>query len=265
MNRSPLLALLLTLGCVTAGPGDPAADRLETSPRHAEWVQIDRGARTLHAYVAFPEVRDRAPAVLVIHENRGLTEFEQSVADRLAENGFIAIAPDMLSGMAPGGGRASDFPSTDAAREGISKLPREQVMGDLNAAADYVLALPAANGTLSVAGFCWGGARTWEFANQRAGLHRAFPFYGTGPQEPAGVAGISAPVHGFYGGDDARVNSTIPKTEELMRAAGKAFDPVIYDGAGHAFMRSGEAPNASEANRAAWKAAWDRWLALLRP
>jgi carboxymethylenebutenolidase len=138
-------------------------------------------------------------------------------------------------------------------------------MGDLNAAADYVLELPAANGRLSVAGFCWGGARTWEFANQRAGLRRAFPFYGTGPQQPSGVAGITAPVHGFYGGDDARVNATIPKTEELMQAAGKAFDPKIYDGAGHAFMRSGAEADASAANRAAYEQAWERWLALLRP
>ncbi|HUF18173.1 MAG TPA: dienelactone hydrolase family protein [Thermoanaerobaculia bacterium] len=262
MYRIILLALIAT-GCVMS-PADPAAARLEATPRHVEWIQIDRGDRTLVAYVTWPEVSEKAPAVLLIHENRGLTEFEHSVADQLSENGFIVIAPDMLSGMAPGGGRASDFPSLDAAREAIGKLPREQVMADLNAAADYVLALPASNGTLSVAGYCWGGARTWEFANRRAGLDAAYPFYGTGPQEASSVAGITAPVHGFYGGDDARVNATIPRTEELMRAAGKFFNPVIYEGAGHAFMRSGAMPDASPANREAWEKAWSRWLSLLR-
>lgn len=264
MHRTTLLAALFATACITTTPADPAAARLEATPRHVEWVQIDRGGRTLVAYVSWPEVSEAAPAVLLIHENRGLTDWERSVADRLSENGFIVIAPDMLSGMAPGGGRASDFPSLDAAREAIGKLPREQVRGDLNAAADYVLGLPASNGTLSVAGYCWGGARTWEFANQRPGLEAAFPFYGTGPQEASGVAGITAPVHGFYGGDDARVNATIPKSEELMRAAGKFYDPVIYEGAGHAFMRSGELPDASPANRQAWEKAWSKWLALLR-
>lgn len=270
MRRFMLLIAILASACSTSGPssgqagGSPAGLRLETTPRHQEWIQIPRPGRTLHAYVSFPEVSSKAPAVLLIHENRGLTDWERGLADQLAEKGFIAIAPDMLSGLAPGGGKATDFPSLDAAREAISRLPADQVMGDLNAAADYVLALPSANGTLSVAGFCWGGSRSFLFANQRPGLHAAFVFYGTGPQDPAGVAGITAPVYGFYGGSDARVNATIPKTEELMAGAGKRFVKAIYEGAGHAFMRAGEAADASPENRRARDQAWVRWLELLR-
>src|SRR5215211_4956743 len=204
----------------------PAAKRLEMTPRHDEWVRIDRDGRILHAYLTYPEVSHRAPAIVVIHENRGLTGWVRSVADRFSENGFIAIAPDLLSGVAPGGGRTSDFPSQDAAREAISALPVVQVMSDLQASADYVTKLPAADGTLRLVGFCWGGARTFDFANVRNGLVAAFVFYGTGPQDEQAVHGISAPVFGFYGGADARVNATIPRTEELMSAAGKVFKPV---------------------------------------
>lgn len=245
--------LILAFGCAT---NDPVSQRLEMTPRHNEWVQVTRDGRAIATYVAYPEVSTKAPAVIVIHENRGLTDWERSVADRLAENGFIALAPNMLSGI--------EVSSPDEARQAIGKLPPEQVMADLHAVADYAKQIPAANGTLYVGGFCWGGARTWMFANERRDLAGAHVFYGTGPQESAGVAGIAAPVYGFYGGNDARVNATIPRTEELMRAAGKPFDPVVYEGAGHAFMRTGMQPDASDANRIARDQAWERWLRLLQ-
>jgi carboxymethylenebutenolidase len=137
-------------------------------------------------------------------------------------------------------------------------------MSDLHAAADYVTKLPSADGTLRVVGFCWGGGRTFDFANVREGLVASFVFYGTGPQDEAQVRGISAPVYGFYGGADARVNATIPRSEELMRAANKRFEQVTYEGAGHAFMRLGEEADASGANRRAREQAWARLLQLLR-
>ena len=261
MKTAFAISLLLALGCATQ---TTVNQRLESTPRHDEWVQIARDGRIIHAYVSYPQSSTKTPAVIVIHENRGLTDWVRSVADRLAENGFIAIAPDLLSGMAPNGGRTSDFASQDAAREGISKLTTEQVTADLHATADYLKALPSASGTLHVAGFCWGGSRSFQFANQRQDLSTAAVFYGTGPSEASGVSGIRAAVYGFYGGDDARVNATIDKSAELMRAAGKRFEPVIYDGAAHAFMRLGEEPNASEANRKARDAAWSRWLVILR-
>jgi carboxymethylenebutenolidase len=259
--RKMLFGLMfLVVGCQTATTTPAAAARLETTPRHDEWVDVGK----VRTYVVYPQVSNRAPAIVVIHENRGLTDWVRTVADRLAENGYIAVAPDLLSGTAPNGGNTKDFPSEDAAREAIGKLDRAKVIEDLRAVAEYARKIPAANGKVSVAGFCWGGSRTWDVANNVDGIAAAYPFYGTGPQDAAGVAGIEAPVYGFYGGDDARVNATIPKTEELMKAAGKTFEPVIYEGAGHAFMRAGELPDATEANRKAAAEGWKRWLKLLR-
>jgi carboxymethylenebutenolidase len=249
----------------TVAAQDWAKQRLDKSPRHQEWVQIKQGARTVHAFLVFPEVKRKALAVVVIHENRGLTDWVRSVADQLAEAGYIAIAPDMLSGMAPGGGRTSDFADSTAIGQAFSKLPPEQITADLNATADYVKALPAANGRVAVAGFCWGGRQSFRFATNRADLRAAFVFYGNGPEAREEIARIKAPVYGFYGGNDARVNATVPKTAELMKAENKKFDPVTYEGAGHGFMRAGEDPaDTNPANRKAREAAWARWKDLLK-
>jgi carboxymethylenebutenolidase len=262
--RSPLL--LVTMSALAAGAfaQEAAKERLEKSPRHHEWLQIKQGSRTVHAYLVYPESASRTPAIVVIHENRGLTDWVRSVADQLAEAGYIAIAPDLLSGAGPDGGKTSDFPDSDAAREAISKLPPEQVLADLNAVADHVAGLPASNGKVAVAGFCWGGARSFQFATARPGLAAAYVFYGTGPDDPEAIAKVGCPVYGFYGGDDARVNATVPRSTELMQQAGKTYEPVTYEGAGHGFMRSGEAPDASEANRKAREEAWTRWKELLK-
>ncbi len=257
--RKLIVLALLAAACAT----QPPANRLETTPRHDEWVTIDSAGRPLHAYVVYPQSSKKAAAVMVIHENRGLTDWVRTVADELAERGYLAIAPDLLSGSAPNGGRTSDFPTSDAAREAISKLPRPQVLADLASTANYVRTLPAANGKLAVTGFCWGGARTWDAANTIDGIAVAMPFYGTGPTNDEGVTGIEAPVYGFYGGDDARVNATIETTKALMDKHGKKFEPVIYPGAGHAFMRLAEEPEASQANRTAYTGAWTRMLTLL--
>lgn len=262
MRKILLIALVaLSAACTN---NQHQTERLETTPRHDEWVTIDSAGRPLHAYVVYPQSSRKAGAVMVIHENRGLTDWVRTVADRLAENGYIAIAPDLLSGSAPNGGRTSDFPTSDAAREAISKLPREQVLADLKSTAAYVRKLPAANGKLAVGGFCWGGSRTWDAANTVDDVSAAFVFYGTGPNSDEGVTGIEAPVYGFYGGDDARVNATIDATRALMEKHGKKFEPVIYPGAGHAFMRLGEEPGAAEANVKAREEAWRRWLPLLK-
>jgi carboxymethylenebutenolidase len=258
--RKLIVLALFAAACATQ---PTQTNRLETTPRHDEWVTIPSAGRTLHAYVVYPQSSRKAVAVMVIHENRGLTDWVRTVADKLAERGYVAIAPDLLSGSAPGGGRTSDFPTSDAAREAISKLPREQVLADLASTASYVRTLPAANGRLAVMGFCWGGSRTWDAANTVENVAIAMPFYGTGPTTDEGVTGIEAPVYGFYGGDDARVNATIETTKALMDKHGKKFEPVIYPGAGHAFMRLGEEPEPSQANRTAYTEAWARLLTLL--
>lgn len=265
MTRSILVTvLLLPLAARAASAQDPARKKLEASPRHQEWVTVKNGDRTVHAFLVYPEVKGKAPAVVVIHENRGLTDWVRTVADELAAAGSIAIAPDLLSGAAPGGGRTPDFPSQDAAREAIGKLPPDQVTADLQAVADHVAKLPAASGRVAVSGFCWGGAQSFRFATNRKGLAAVFVFYGTGPQDRDALARIDAPVHGFYGGNDARVNATVPPTAEAMKALGKTFEAVTYEGAGHGFMRAGEEPDATPANQKAREEAWARWKELLK-
>ena len=265
MNTALKLTSVLLLILSPAAAQDWARAALEKSPRHGEWVAITLGDRTLHAFVVYPESKQKAAAVVVIHENTGLTDWARSVADQLAAAGYIAIAPDLLSGKAPGGGpsatKTSDFPSADAAREAIGALDPDQITADLNAAADYVKKLPAASGKVAVAGFCWGGRQSFRFATNRADLAAAFVFYGLGPDR---VESIRAPVFGFYGENDARINATLPATEAAMKAAGKRFEAVTYAGAGHGFMRSGEAPDAPAENKKAREDGWKRWLTLLK-
>jgi carboxymethylenebutenolidase len=163
--------------------------------------------------------------------------------------------------MGPNGGRSSSF-AEGKANEAVSHLNPDQVTADLNAAADYGLKLPASNGKLFVGGFCWGGTQTFRFATNRPDLAAAFVFYGSGPDKDA-IARIKAPVYGFYAGEDARIGATIPATTEQMKAAGKTYEIVTYQGEGHGFMRAGEAPDASDANRKARTEAWERWKSLL--
>lgn len=242
---------------------EEARERLNDSPRHHEWVSIPQGERNVQAFLVFPEVKEKAPAVIVIHENRGLTDWVCSVADQLAAQGYLAIAPDLLSGMGPDGGKTSDFADGSAAREALYHLPPAQITADLNAVFAYVSKLPAANGTVAVAGFCWGGKQTFAYASEQPKLAAAFVFYGTPLESADAVAKISCPVYGFYGENDARVNASLPDIGKLMETAGKTFEPVIYQDAGHGFMRAGEAPDASEGNKAAREAGWKRWLELL--
>jgi carboxymethylenebutenolidase len=239
---------------------DWARARLEKSPRHREWVTVKHDGRSVDAFVVYPESKDKRPVVLVIHEIFGMTDWVQSLADEVAEAGYIAIAPDLLSGLGPNGGRPN-FPQ-DKAVEALSHLDAGQITGDLNAVADYALKLPASSGKLFVAGFCWGGGQAFRFATNRNDLAGAFVFYG-GPPEKDSMARIKAPVYGFYAGNDARIGATLPDTREQMKAAGKVYEPVVYDGAGHGFMRAGEAPDAEEGNRKARTDAWVRWKSIL--
>lgn len=237
-----------------------ARARLEKSPRHSEWVTVKHDGRNVETLVVYPESKDKRPVVLVIHEIFGLSDWAQELADEVAAAGYIAVAPDLLSGMAPNGGRTKDFPT--GVTEAVSKLSPDQVTGDLNAAADYGLKLPASNGKIYVAGFCWGGGQTFRFATNRADIAAAFVFYGPRPDTDA-MLRIKAPVYGFYAGNDARIDATIPDTIAAMKAAGKTYEPVTYEGAGHGFMRAGEAPDASEANKKAREDSWKRWKTLL--
>src|SRR5262249_21265073 len=196
------------------------------------------------------------------------TDWVRGVADQVAEAGYIAIAPDLLSGMGPGGGKTSDIKRSDAATKVLYKLKPGQVTADLNAVADYALKIPACNGKLTVAGFCWGGGETFRFATNRKDLKAACVFYGRFKNTKENLSRITCPIYGFYGGDDNRVNSTIPETGDFMKDLGKTYEPKTYDGAGHGFMRLGEDPKGSEpnhkANEKARTAAWERWKKILK-
>lgn len=259
-----LLLTILSIALAQDASKTSARKQLNESPGHQEWVKVQHDDRLVHAFLVFPERKDKAPSVIVIHENRGLTDWVCSVADKLAEHGYIAIAPDLLSGMGPDGGKTNDFPDQSAAREAIYKLPQEQVTSNLNAVFEYVAKIPAANGTVAVAGFCWGGSQTFLYATEQSDLSAAYVFYGTPPDRKEKVENINCPVYGFYGGNDERVGATIPMITKLMKESGKVYRPIVYENAGHGFMRSGEEPDASEANQNAKDDGWKRWLSLLQ-
>ena len=261
MKRIALISLFILCAAPLASAQEWAKATLEKSPRHREWVTVKHDNRPVETFVVYPESKSKTPVVLIIHEILGMTDWVQDLADQVAAAGYLAVAPDLLSGMGPNGGRSSDF-AEGKTMEAVSHLNPDQVTADLNAAADYALKLPASNGKLFVGGFCWGGGQTFRFATNRADLAAAFVFYGPPPDKEA-IARIKAPVYGFYGGNDARIDATIPDTIAQMKVAGKTYDPVTYEGAGHGFMRAGEAPDANDANKKARAEAWTRWKALL--
>src|SRR5436309_6060799 len=254
---------------------DWAKQQLAKSPRHHEWVKIKNGNREVNSFVVYPEVSKKATAVIVIHETFGMSDWVQQLTDELADAGYIAIAPDLLSGMGPNGGGTAEIATTgnNAVGQAIRALPPDQIAGDLSAVADYVSKLSAANGKVAVGGFCWGGSTTFFFATRRPSLKAAFVFYGSAPSsnaqgqpytvDKAALEKISAPVYGFYAENDMRIDATVPPTTDAMKELKKMYDPVTYAGAGHGFMRAGE-PNipppaaaAADADAAAVKKATD--------
>jgi carboxymethylenebutenolidase len=264
--------LFVALGCwnALAQQASNPTDRLESSRRHHEWVDIESaGGRTVKSWVVYPEVDRPATTVIVIHENRGLTDWVRGVADQLAEAGYLALAPDFLSGTAPGGGGTAEYGSEDAARNGIGRLPAEQVTADLDAVFQHAKSMPASNKVVAVAGFCWGGGKTFAYAAHNPDVAAAFVFYGSAPQNAADYAKLKAPVYGFYGGNDFRITGDVPNIEKRMQEAGKEFQQVTYEGAGHGFMRQGEmTADANNPDRKARDQGWERWkkiLAALKP
>jgi len=261
------LAAAVALVAPAAAPAtaqDWAKALLDKSPRHQEWVKVKYGTRTVDAFVVYPEVSHKAPVVLLIHEIFGLSDWARSMADDIAAMGYIVIAPDLLSGFGPNGGGTSAFPDQQSIIKAVSSLDPGTLTADLNATADYALKFPSASGKLAVIGFCWGGGQSFRFATQRKNLSAAFVFYGPPPPDDS-LKTIAAPVYGFYAGNDARISSTVPDTKTAMAAAGKKYDPVIYDGAGHGFMRAGEDPtNTNPASTTARLQALKRLEALLK-
>jgi len=239
--------------------GATAAQRLASSPRHAEWVAVKVGTDSIMAWVVYPERSDRAPVVLVIHENTGLTTWARAVADQLAAEGFIAIAPDLLT-MRRSDDLTSEW-SADSGRAAIRTLTDDEAQRNLDAVARYGTTLPAANGVYGVVGFCWGGARSFLHAVHAPSLKASVVYYGSPPSAEQ-IGSIQASVLGLYGGSDARITATVPATDTVMRSAGKAFQHHIYDGAGHGFLRAQEGQGG--ANLKASQAAWPATVEFLR-
>lgn len=236
-----------------------AAERLAKSPRHAEWVTIRVNATdSVMAWVVYPERATKAPVVIAIHENTGINTWTRGVADQLAADGFIGIAPDLTT-MFRSGDLTAD-PTSDEGRAAIRLVTEEMGNRILDAVAHYGMSLPAALPTYGIVGFCWGGARSFLYATHAARLAASVVFYGSPPSAEQ-MANIAAPVLGFYGGNDARINATIPATDSLMKRLGKPYEFHILDGAGHGFLR---AQDGSEANAAAATAAWPRAIAFFK-
>ena len=269
----PKLALLLAgailLGAAPGTPGGlPPGEKdakavLDKSPRHGEWIDIAvPGHNTpLRSYIVYPERSDKAPVVIVIHEIFGESDWIRSVADQLAADGFIAIAPDMLSGHGKGGGGTDSLGGRDEVVKAVRELKGPEVTDDVNAARDYGLKLPAASGKSATIGFCWGGGQSFAYATVQPELNAAVVYYGTPPAKDA-MEKINAPVLGLYGGNDNRVTSTVEPTTGQMKQLGKSYTPHVFPGAGHGFLRAQDGQNG--ANQKAAEQAWPETIAFLK-
>jgi carboxymethylenebutenolidase len=265
--------ILLVLGCSiaiaqTAPDAVPPADedskaRLEKSTRHGEYVDVKLAdGQSVRTWVVYPERKGKAGVVLVIHEIFGLSDWIRGVADQLAKDGFIAVAPDFLTGKGPGGGGTDAFSSRDEVTKVIRSVTPDDVVARLHAVRDYAIKLPAANGKSATIGFCWGGARSFEYAIAQPALNAAVVYYGSNPSDPAALAKIKAPVLGLYGADDPRVTATIDPAAAEMQKLGKVYEREIYEGAGHGFLRAQAAKEG--ANKRATEQAWPRTVGFLK-
>lgn len=238
-------------------------DRLSKSTRHVDVVKIKQGDREVEAQIVYPLNKNKAMVVVMIHEIFGLSDWVKAAADQLAEAGYIVIVPDLLSGMGPNKGGTDDIPVGDI-RTAIGRLPPAQVMADLTAMVDYAKKLEACNGNVVVCGFCWGGGKAFAFSTVSKDIKAAFVFYGSPMLPVAEMPKVNVPVYGFYGGSDRNLAQAVPSETEAMKAAGKTYDAVVYDGAAHGYMRTGQMDNTNAADKKAAEESWKRWLELLK-
>jgi carboxymethylenebutenolidase len=249
-------------GTATLPPDAAAAPaRLATSPRHGEWVSIPvAGGDSIRAWITYPERSTPAPVVLVVHEIYGLTAWMRGVADQLAADGFIAIAPDLLSGHPVALGADGD-PVREQATAAIRTLDVQQYQQQLAAIAAWGMALPAAARRYGIVGFCWGGTASFTHAVMFPDVAAAVVYYGSSPATTE-LHRVRAPILGLYGGDDARVNATVPDAETELRRLGRSFETHFFAGAGHGFLRQQDGRDG--ANMAAVRAAWPRTVEFFR-
>ena len=240
--RRIVLALLIGWSVHTLHAQNWAKARLEKSPRHRERVVVKHDGRDVATLVVFPETKDKKPAVLLIHDSAGVTDWFESFADQVAGMGYVALAPDLSLG---------------------TRQPAEkQVTGDLNAVADYGIKLPASDGRLFVTGIGWGGAQSFRFAADRSDVAAALVFCGASPDKDS-IARIKASIFGFYAANDKSVNATVPPAQAAAKAADVVFETVTYDGVGPGFMQSGDAPDAKPADKLVRGYALERMKSVL--
>ncbi len=243
-----------TIDALPAGAED-AEQRLAGSPRHGEWIMVGDGADSVRAWIVYPERSTPAPVVIVVHEIFGVSDWIRAVADQLAADGFIAVAPDFLSG------KGVDMSVRDSVVAAIRALPNAEIQRRIDAVAEHAMALPAAQESYGIVGFCWGGTVSFNHAVHAPRLGASVVYYGSSPAT-ASLASVRAPVLGLYGGDDARVNATIPPADSALRALGRSFEHELYPGAGHGFLR--QQTGRDDANMAATRGAWPRTVAFFR-
>jgi carboxymethylenebutenolidase len=279
-HRTPAATLVFALTCVLSlaplaraaedrkgipPDADNALDRIQTSPRHGEWAKIDVPGldRPMRAFVVYPEVKEKAPVVIVIFEIFGMTDWVRGVGDQLAADGFIAVVPDLLLGKGAGGGDSASFAKVEDVRAAVSGLTPGETKARLDAAHAFGKALPASSGKTATIGFCWGGKTSFLYATQQPDLAAAVVYYGASPE--SGYENIKAPVLGLYGENDERVNSTIPRAEAKMKELGKPYTAKKFEKAGHGFLRQQSGPkDAPGANGKASEAAWKETVAFLK-
>lgn len=236
-----------------------APARLAASPRHGEWVMVNTGADSVRAWIVYPERSTPAPVVVVIHEIFGVSNWIRAVTDQLAADGFIAIAPDLLTRFNVPNTEAGE-PNADSARARIRELQPAQYQPQIRAVAEYAMNLPAATKKYGVVGFCWGGAAVYAHAAFFPDANAVASYYGTTPA-PEQYAQIKTPVLGLYGENDARVNATIARADSASKANQAVYEPHTFTGAGHGFLRQQDGQEG--ANLAATKEAWPltiRWF-----
>ena len=240
-----------------------ATSALNNSPRHGEYfdVPLEGSATPIHTWVVYPERKTKAPVVLVIHEIFGLSDWVRALGDQLAREGFIAVVPDLISGFGPNGGGSAEAGSRDAVVRLVGKVTPEETYKRLNAVRTAAMKFPSASGMVGTVGFCWGGGRSFSYAVVQPELKAAVVYYGVSP-DSAMLSAVKAPVLGLYGGDDARVDATVPGAQKEMNRLGKSFEVEIYDGAGHGFLRAQTGRDG--ANLRATQKAWPRTVEFLR-
>jgi carboxymethylenebutenolidase len=254
-----------------SGPRNPslppdanaAAEQLKSSPRHGEWVDIKNGnGQAIKSFVVYPERKDNASVVIVIHEIFGLSDWVRGVADQLAKEGFIAIAPDFLSGKGPNGGGSDSL--GDNVGQAIRTLTPEDTNAILDAVRAYALTIPSSNKKVATIGFCWGGGTSFRYALSQPALNAAVSYYGPMPSDAAAYEKAKAPILGLYGGNDNRVNAGIDTAKAELAKRNVSFDAHIFEGAGHGFLRQQAGGEQAPGNMKATEQAWPLTLDFLR-